>query len=209
MKLIFDFDGTLVDSMPTWSGVHIKMLKDHGIAVPDGFVETITPLGNLNASKYTISLGVDMPLDEYLDKISTILYFEYLNNIPLKNNVANFLNSAVNAGHSISVLTASPHLYVDECLQKLGVYNLFEKVWTIEDFNMTKAQPEIYIEAAKRLNAEIYDCVFFDDNYTALITAREAGMITVGVYDDTSKSSAEKIKEATNYYLNEYPEELN
>ena len=208
MNLIFDFDGTLVDSMPTWAGVHIKMLEDFGIAVPDGFVETITPLGNINASKHTISLGVDMQLDEYLDKISKTLYYEYLHNIPLKKNVSEFLNSLCKAGHKVSVLTASPHLYVDECLEKLGVLHLFDKVWTIENFGLTKAQPEIYIEAARRLNTSVSECVFFDDNMTALQTAGLAGMITVGVFDDTSRKNADKIKEIADYYITEYPKEL-
>ena len=208
MNLIFDFDGTLVDSMPTWAGVHIKMLEDCGIAVPDGFVEMITPLGNINASKHTISLGVDMQLDEYLDKISKTLYYEYLHNIPLKKNVSEFLNSLCKAGHKVSVLTASPHLYVDECLEKLGVLHLFDKVWTIEDFGLTKAQPEIYIEAARRLNTSVSECVFFDDNMTALQTAGLAGMITVGVFDNTSRKNADKIKEFADYYITEYPKEL-
>ena len=62
MKYIFDFDGTLVDSMPTWAGVHINALKNGGIPVPDGFVNTITPLGNYRASQYTVSLGLDISL---------------------------------------------------------------------------------------------------------------------------------------------------
>ena len=57
MHYLFDFDGTLVDSMPTWSGVHVNALKSAGIPVPADFVQTITPLGNYRASQYTISLG--------------------------------------------------------------------------------------------------------------------------------------------------------
>jgi HAD superfamily hydrolase (TIGR01509 family) len=208
MNLIFDFDGTLVDSMPTWAGVHINMLKSHGIEVPEGFVETITPLGNRKASEYTISLGVNLPLSEYLEKISKILCYEYLNNVPLKSNVCEFLNSAYKAGHTLSVLTASPHLYVDDCLKKLGVYSLFSKVWTIEDFNLTKAQPEIYVEAARRLLADVSECVFFDDNYTAIKTAASAGMKTVGVYDDSSRSYKAQIEKIADYYITEYPKEI-
>ena len=46
---LFDFDGTLVDSMGTWAGVHMQALRDGGIPVPDDFVNTITPLGNYRA----------------------------------------------------------------------------------------------------------------------------------------------------------------
>lgn len=208
MNLIFDFDGTLVDSMPVWAGVHINMLKSHGIEVPEGFVETITPLGNRKASEYTIKLGVNLSLSEYIEKANEIFCYEYLNNVPLKENVKDFLNSAHMAGHTLSVLTASPHLYVDDCLKKLGVYSLFSKVWTIEDFNLTKAQPEIYVEAAERLGTVISDCVFFDDNLTAIKTAASAGMKTVGVYDDSSRSYKAQIEKIADYYITEYPKEI-
>lgn len=204
MIYIFDFDGTLVDSMPTWSGVHIKALVKAGIKVPDNFVETITPLGNINASKYTISLGLEISLNDYLKNISELLYYEYLNNVTLKDFVFDFLKDLKNAGNSLNVLTASPHYYVDGCLKKHNVYNLFDNVWTIEDFGLTKSQPEIYIAVAKKLGVNVHECLFFDDNFTALKTAKTTGMKTVGVYDLSSKNNTEQIKEISDYYIESY-----
>ncbi len=204
MMYIFDFDGTLVDSMPTWAGVHIKALVKAGIKVPENFVETITPLGNINASKYTISLGLEISLDDYLKNISEILYFEYLNHVALKDFVFDFLKELKKAGSSLNVLTASPHHYVDGCLKKHNVYSLFDNVWTIEDFGLTKAQPDIYIAVARKLGVNISECLFFDDNLTALKTAKAAGMKTVGVYDLSSKNYTEQIKEISDYYIESF-----
>ena len=190
---LFDFDGTLVDSMPTWAGVHIRALQDAGIAVPAGFVETITPLGNYRAAQYTLSLGVKEPLEDYLQRVSRALYNEYTTNILLKPGVKAFLQQLKAAGVRLEVLTASPHLYVDPCLQRLGVFDLFEHVWSIEDFGLTKAQPEIYRAAAARLGLTPSECTMADDNLTALKTAKAAGMRTAAVYDDSAKGTeAEK-----------------
>lgn len=203
---LFDFDGTLVDSMETWAGVHINALKNAGIEVPADFVETITPLGNYNASKYTISLGIDIPLKTYLDNISKALYKEYTTRISLKANVLEALKKLKNKNISLNVLTASPHLYVDPCLNGLGIYDYFDNVWTIEDFGLTKAQPAIYQKAAEKLGTDINNCTMIDDNFTAISTAKTAGMNTIAVYDSTSKASENLLKKTADKYIYSFKE---
>ncbi|MBR6793188.1 MAG: HAD family phosphatase [Clostridia bacterium] len=205
---LFDFDGTLVDSMPTWAGMHIRALEDAGITVPENFVETITPLGNYRASEYTVSLGLDISLEDYLERLSKALYHEYTTHIVLKPHVKEILTKLKSEGIAVHVLTASPHLYVDPCLQRLGVYDLFEKVWTIDDFGMTKAQTEIYQEAANRLEAAIENCTMVDDNYTAIATAQKAGMQTLAVYDASSAASEEALSKLADRYIYDFKEVL-
>ena len=206
MVYLFDFDGTLVDSMPFWSGIHIKTLRDAGIPVPDGFVETITPLGNYHAARYTLSLGVDLPFDRYLDHVNSTLFTAYTTHIGLKAHVKDTLERLKARHISLNVLTASPHLYVDPCLQRAGIYELFDNVWTIDDFGLTKAQTEIYQAAAERLHADIADCVMVDENLTAISTAKAAGMQTVAVYDSSSASSAHMLQETADRYIHDFRE---
>ena len=201
MHYLFDFDGTLADSMPTWAGFHISMLKEYGIPCPDGFVKTITPLGNIRASEHTISLGVDLTLEQYLSRMQVVLSEQYGNRILLKNGVEKTLRHLISQGHTVHVLTASPHKYIDPCLKRNGVYELFDKVWSIDDFGYTKAQTIIYEEAAKRLNANLGDCVFVDDNLTCCLTAKKAGKNDIGIYDETSSDLVEEIKVASDMYV--------
>lgn len=206
MFLLFDFDGTLVDSMPVWGGAHINMLEEYGIPCPDGFVKTITPLGNKRASEYTISLGVPLTLEQYLSKHHVILDYEYGQRILLKNNVKEVLTALKSKGHSLNVLTASPHKYLDPCLKRCKVYSLFDNVWSIDDFGLTKDNVKIYEKAAARLGASLSECVFFDDNETAIKTAKKAGMFTVGVYDPTSKDAESEIRANCDKYVYDFIE---
>ena len=207
--LLFDFDGTLVDSMPVWGGVHTDMLKEFGIDVPNGFVNKITPLGNKRASEYTISLGVPLTLEEYLSRQHTVLLYEYGERILLKDSVKETLVSLKEQGHSLNVLTASPHRYLDPCLIRNGVYDMFEHIWSIDDFGLTKDNVQIYKEAAERLGANVSDCVFFDDNVTAVKTSRASGMKSVGVYDDTSAELEDEIRSSCDLYIYKFSELLN
>ena len=206
MNYIFDFDGTLVDSMPYWAGAHISALEEHGIPVPDGFVNTITPLGNLGASKYTVSLGLECSLDEYLTALNTRLYSEYTTRVPLKAHVKDTLQKLRKAGHRLFVLTASPHLYLDDCLCLHGVHDLFDEVWSIDDFGMVKSYTAIYLAAAERIGASVSECVFVDDNEIAITTARAAGMYAVAVFDESSADRRESIAAAVDKYIDTFAE---
>ena len=204
MFYIFDFDGTLVDSMPFWAGTHIKALTENGIPCPENYAQTITPLGNLKATELAISLGVKATVEEHLKKVNDELYRGYTTVIPLKEHVKETLLRLKEAGHSIHVLTASPHLYVDECLKRLGVYDLFDNVWTIEDFARTKNDPVIYQEAAQRLGTTVENCVFVDDNLTAVTTAKAAGMQTIAVYDALSEAFMAQMQETADQYVMDF-----
>ena len=200
MNYIFDFDGTLVDSMPYWAGAHIQALEAANSPIPEGFVNTITPLGNLGASKYTISLGLSASLDEYLTALNERLYREYTTRVPLKSHVRETLLKLRECGHKLYVLTASPHFYLDDCLKGLGIYYLFDKVYSIEDFGMVKSDTAIYLAIAKRIGSCVRDCVFVDDNEIAVSTSKAAGMYAVGVYDETSSDRKESITAIADAY---------
>jgi len=100
--------------------------------------------------------------------------------------VAEYLHALKKEGHSLNVLTARPYRMVAPVLKREMVYDLFDNVWSCEDFGMTKGQPEIYLATVERVEGKIEDTVFFDDNLEAVRTAVKAGLFTVGVYDDAS-----------------------
>lgn len=203
---IFDFDGVLADSMPVWAGTYVQMLKANGIPVPGDFVRRITPLGNAGAARCLIEAGLQMPEDEILGFAMEHFIYEYSHNIPLKPHVAEALSRLAAEGKRLHVLTGSSHCYVEPCLKRCGVFELFDNIWSVDDFPYTKAQPEIYIEAAKRLGAPLSECMFFDDNYGAICAAAKAGMPTAAVYDASSADFSEQMKAAADRYITDFSE---
>lgn len=201
MTYIFDFDGTLVDSMPIWAGAHIKALEDGGIDCPEGFVKTITTLGNSRASQYTISLGLKITLEEYLKVLDSRLWEGYNITIPLKNGVKETLEKLKSEGHSLNVLTASPHKFLDPCLKRLGIFDLFQNVWSIDDFGYTKSETILFEKTAESLGTVCNDCIFVDDNLNAIETAKKSGMKTVAIYDKSSDDYVEDMKKIADLYV--------
>ena len=206
---LFDFDGTLVDSMPTWSGVMKRILDEGDVPYGSDLIKIITPLGDLGTARYFISLGLELSEEEILEKMNRYIVKEYSENVPEKEGVIETLNKMKERGDSLNVLTASRHVALDPCLKRLGIFDIFDNVWSCDDFATTKSNPEIYAMAAERLGKSVSEVIFVDDNLNADKTAKSAGMTVYGIYDESSKDYIKEIKAATDAYLYNFAEILN
>ena len=205
---LFDFDGTLVDSMNVFAPVMVSILDEYGIPYGKDIVKIITPLGYRGTAEYYQSLGLDKDTDELLEIMYSKAEYAYVNDIQEKEGVCDTLRALKARGAELNVLTASPHLALDPCLKRLGVWELFSNVWSCDDFGTTKADPEIYRIAAKRIGAAVEDVVFVDDNVNAVKTARKAGMRVYGIYDKSSDEFVDEMKKVSEKYLNKLSELL-
>lgn len=203
---LFDFDGTLVDSMDTYVGVMLSILDKNAIKYEKDIVKIITPLGYIGTAKYFNELGVPGAVDELVKEMRENMVYEYTNNICEKPNVIMTIKALYKRGDSLNVLTASPHATLDPCLKRLGLFDLFDNVWSCDDFNTTKADPEIYKMAAEKIGAGVKDIIFLDDNFNALTTAKSAGMSVYGVYDKSSDEYTEDIKAISDRYISDFKE---
>lgn len=206
---IFDFDGTLVDSMPCWSEKMLNILKNEGVDYPADIIKIITPLGDAGTADYFREvLGIRLSKEQMFARMDAYALPRYRDEIQLKPGVWDYLHKLKGQGCSLHVLTASPHKMVDPCLRRNGVYELFGHVWSCEDFGTTKSDPGIYLRAAERIGVSVKDAVFFDDNLLAIQTASKAGMETVGVYDATGEEFAAQLIQSADRYIRSFEELL-
>lgn len=204
---LFDFDGTLVDSMPAYISSMVRILDENNIRYKNDIIKIITPLGYAGTAKYYIEqLGLKMQEDEILELMNKYAYDEYAHNIQAKANVVEGLKKLKKQGADLHVLTASPHAVLDICLKRIGIFDIFTNVWSCDDFGTTKADAEIYKMAAKKIGKPINEIVFLDDNYNADKTASLAGMRVCGVYDKSLEDYADDIKKVSDHYINDFSE---
>lgn len=203
---LFDFDGTLVDSMQTYVSAMLKILDDEKVHYEKDIIKTITPLGMIGTAKLYMEMGVKGTLEELVDRMQEYAFYEYENNIPAKDNVISVLKELFQRGDSLNVLTASPHITLDPCLKRLGIWDIFDNVWSCDDFNTTKDDPMIYKMAAEKMGVPIQEVLFLDDNLNADLTAKSAGMKVCGVYDKSSEDYTDEIREATDFYIRNFCE---
>lgn len=205
---LFDFDGTLVNSMPAYISAMLKILDENNIKYGDDIVKIITPLGYAGTARYFKELGVPLSEDEMVKQMKANAYNEYAYNIQAKANVTSVLEELKKGGASLNILTASPHEVLDVCLKRIGIFDLFANVWSCDDFSTTKANPEIYKKAAEKLGKPVGEILFLDDNYNADKTAKIAGMKVCGVFDKSSSDYVDDIKAITDHYIYDFSELL-
>ena len=207
ISYLFDFDGTLVDSMPTFVSAMLRILDENQISYAPDVTKTITPLGLNGTAEYFINtLGLNMDKTELMLLMKAYMLDAYTYTIPPKANVISTLQTLKQRGASLNVLTASPHITLDACLKRLGMWELFDNVWSCDDFNTTKADPQIYVRAAQKMGKPVEQVLFLDDNLYADTVAKSAGMLVCGVYDPSSEDFVEQMKAATDYYIYDFKE---
>ena len=204
---VFDLDGTLVNSMPRYEAGMLSILDEAGIAYGDDLIKIITPLGYTKTAEYYINeLGLDDSVASIVSKMENKLVYEYSNNIFLKPGVNEYVRRLHAEGARLFVLTASPHIVTDVCLKHNGIYDLFETVWSVEDFGLSKSGTELFYEVARRIGCERDEINYFDDSLIALKNAKKSGYITYAVYDRHTPDEIERMKNEYDIFVGSFEE---
>lgn len=206
---LFDFDGTLMDSMPAWAGKMLHLLESHGVPCPPGLIRSITPLGDAGAAEYfRRELGFSLPRAQYLRELDDYALPRYRDTILPKAGAAQLLCALRAEGLRLAVLTASPQRMIRPCLARNGLAGAFDRVWSCDDFGLVKSDPAIYLSASAGLGCRPQEAAFFDDNLLAVRTAKAAGLYTVAVYDATSAGDEPALRAAADRYIFSFDELL-
>jgi HAD superfamily hydrolase (TIGR01509 family) len=187
--------------MPTYGKIMTDILDEYGARYGKDIVKIITPLGFVGTADYFIGMGVREERERLVEMMIERAIDAYTHRIEAKAGVIATLTELKAQGYSLNVLTASPHETLDPCLKRLGIYSIFDNVWSCNDFNTSKSDPAIYTAAAKRLGVLTSEVVFLDDNYGADCTAKAAGMRVIGVFDESSRDVSDRIKAVADGYI--------
>ncbi|MBR6790810.1 MAG: HAD family phosphatase [Oscillospiraceae bacterium] len=205
---VFDLDGTLVDSMSRFAWGTLSILDEEGIPYDDQLIKIVTPLGYTKTAEYYVGMGVQDTVEHIVSRIEKKLVHEYSNNIVLKEGVGEYLRRIHAEGARLFVLTASPHIVTDVCLKRNGVYDLFEKVWSVEDFGLSKSDTRIFFEVAKTVGCEPGDIHYFDDNLIAVKNSKAAGLKVYGCYDAHDDHDLAILKDSCDVYVRSFADLL-
>lgn len=187
--LIFDMDGTLLDSMGFWQNLGRRYLESKGKSPEDNLENVIESMtlqesASYFKTKYNLEEDTEVIIKQVLDFIED----KYLNEIPLKKGVKKFLEKVNSEGYKMCILTTSEKSQAIGALKRTGVLDLFDEVYTDRDFNLSKKDPQIYIKTCEKMDESPSDTVVFEDALYAVESAKKTKCTVVGVYDEYSKS---------------------
>lgn len=203
--VIFDFDGTLADSLGVWESIDVKFMKKRGLEVPQGYVDKISVMNFSQAAAYTIELlGLDETPEEVISEWQELAEAEYRTNVFFKDNAKEFVTLLKARGIKTAVATASEMELVMPALENNGAADLFDAFAVTGEVKRGKGFPDVYDLARERLGLEVCDCVVFEDIAAAVKGAKDGGYKTVAVFDERSIKDRKKLEEIADMYVENY-----
>ena len=201
---IFDFDGTLFDSMPVWHGVRERFFASLGITMTMDDQAFFKGLYSSEALPLAIKrFGLDLTYEEIL-----ILFFNYIkkgylaNSVP-KNDIIDFLEKLKAKGVKMGIATASGEPAVIAALEKYDMLQYFSVICSTYTVGETKQKPKVYDVVREILNTDKATTWVFEDALYAAKTAKASGYPLVGIFDESEKCQQE-LKELADIYIYDY-----
>ena len=204
MKLkcaIFDFDGTLFDSMFIWDNVGEIYLRSLGKEPKPSMREAVRALSLYQSAcyfkqEYDLSLSVE----EIMTGINQTIEHFYIHEVLPKHGVAEFLKRMQKTEISMCIATASDRYQIEAALRRCGMEHYFDAIFTCSEVGHGKDEPVIYQKAMEYFGADRSSAVVFEDAIHAIQTAKTDGFTVVAVFDNSEKRQTE-IRDLSDCYI--------
>lgn len=201
--VIFDLDGTLIDSMTIWSRIDREFLLENGIADPPADIsDRMRKMTVDESSQYFIDeFGLSCTKEYVIKRIEELVRREYMDRIQLKPYVCEILDYLEEKNIPFGVATATYKVLAEAVLKRCGILERFRFLLTDMEYPKGKNFPDIFLGGAERLGCSPAETLVIEDSPHCIETASGAGFVTVGVYDEVSAPEMNEIKAAADYYI--------
>lgn len=205
--VIFDLDGSLVDSMWMWHAIDIEYLGRFGIEMPEKLQEEI---GGKSFSETAVYFKERFALTDTLQKIkddwNRMAWDKYSNEVPLKEGVTDVLEYCKNHEIRMGIATSNSRELVDNIVSVRQLERYISCIVTGCEVAKGKPAPDVYLEVAKRFEVRPEECLVFEDIVEGIMAGKAAGMKVCAVYDKNSEHQDEEKRRLADYYTYDFRE---
>ncbi|MBR5799584.1 MAG: HAD family phosphatase [Lachnospiraceae bacterium] len=203
--VIFDLDGTLVDSMWIWKDIDIEYLAKFSIPLPDNLQSEIEGMSFSETAVYFKNrFQISDSVEEMKDTWNKMAFEKYVTKVTLKPGVLQFLAYCKESGIKLGIATSNSTELVHAVLKAREINSYFDCVVTGCEVERGKPFPDIYLEAAKRLSINPAGCLVFEDITPGIMAGKSAGMMVCAVADAYSEHQREQKIDLADYYIEDY-----
>lgn len=205
--VIFDLDGTLVDSMWLWKQIDIDYLERFGYELPEKLQEEIE---GMSFSETAVYFKERFNLEDSLEKIKSdwndMAMELYKTKVKLKPGAMDFLLYLKQNNISTGIATSNSKELLMAVLNALEIGHLFDSIHVSCEVKCGKPAPDIYLLVASDLGVEPDECLVFEDIPQGALAGKNAGMRVCGVYDEAAIKHSEKVWDYSDYYIKGFTE---
>jgi HAD superfamily hydrolase (TIGR01509 family) len=208
--VIFDLDGTLVDSMWMWRSIDIEYLARFGIEMPP---ELQSCIEGKSFSETALYFKERFQIPDSLEQIKSnwneMAWEKYESEVPLKEGVTELLQYLKHEGIPTGIATSNSRELVELIVRKHGIEDYFSSIRTSCEVAKGKPSPDIYLLVAEDLGVAPEHCLVFEDVLQGVMAGKNANMKVCAVYDEYSEKDQEEKIKLSDYYVHSMSEALN
>ena len=205
--VIFDMDGTLIDSMWMWKNIDIEYLGRFGIPLPPTLQQEIEGKSfSETAAYFKEQFQIPRTIEEIKNDWNQMAWEKYEKEVTVKEGVFEFLTYLKERGVKTGIATSNSIQLTEMVLEKRGLASYFDEVHTSCEVERGKPYPDVYELVADRLGVQPEHCLVFEDVIHGILAGKAARMKVCAVYDEYSVAQDEEKKRLADYYINSYKE---
>ncbi|HUM84962.1 MAG TPA: HAD family phosphatase [Lachnospiraceae bacterium] len=205
--VIFDLDGTLVDSMGMWIDIDAEYLARFDLPVPPHLQQDINGLRWSETAEYFQKrFHIEKSIEEIGQDWLDMAREQYRRRLPLKPGAREFISYLQDLKIPLGIASSNHPDLIEDFLEAHGLDGCFSTVITCEDVSAGKPDPSVYLTAARKLGAEPGECLVFEDIPNGILAGKRAGMTVCAVYDDYSVNAEDLKKTLADGWIRDYRE---
>lgn len=201
--IIFDLDGTLIDSMQLWRKVDRDFLTQRGLAVPRDLFDHL-PQGNSfiqTAQYFKDRFNLPDSVESIMAEWTRMVGWHYENDVKLKPGAKMLVEKLSQKQIPIGLGTSNSWELAQKVLAQNNIWHYFNSVVTGDMQLMGKPFPDIYLKGAAELKVSCISCIVVEDTLTGIQAAKAAGMTAVAIHDPDSDTFEIQIRRLADHYI--------
>lgn len=203
--VIFDLDGTLVDSMWIWKEIDIRFLGRYGLNVPEGLNDALEGFSFYETALYFKKhFPLPLSVEEIMAAWNEMAAEMYTKEIPLKDGAKEFISMLKEKDMPLGIATSNSRDLARTCLEANDIIDSFDYICTSDEVPKGKPEPDVYLHTAEALKVKPQDILVFEDIPYGLMAGNRANMTTCAVKDSYSERAMKEKLSIADYYIESY-----